>query len=396
MRQGSFAVLLIPVFLVAGHSQSKPVQAPAKRQSNNTASTSKSIQPSYLAAPLDLGLANLGSNFKGHDITAIFRAIKKSSALPAKSEFESTAAFDTKRAAFVDRQLYGTLKPSDYLGFVADDTPTEFKYDADSQILTVTLTDSPERFMLENDDYPTLDSVLVRRIVLSRDRYIGGNAFGAKVVVTRTNSQEYGVAFNQNNWLFPSSENYPPTFSYQFAIGPEEARATKANAKLLLVCRLSDPWLRRSAHGDNPTINSPTETNVEENYLEVSLEQLWVFNQKTGQIIRKMSESSAASDKDQQFTLKLTQTPLILEVAADSTSTGETFLFNIKIDDGPERLDTIDGQTKTFTARRKIMLEQMSVQDLSDLRLKLNGKPYSPNWTKDSTRIGTYAVVTVP
>ena len=195
---------------------------------------------------------------RGHDITAIFRAIKKSSALPAKSEFESTAAFDTKRAAFVDRQLYGTLKPSDYLGFVADDTPTEFKYDADSQILTVTLTDSPERFMLENDDYPTLDSVLVRRIVLSRDRYIGGNAFGAKVVVTRTNSQEYGVAFNQNNWLFPSSENYPPTFSYQFAIGPEEARATKANAKLLLVCRLSDPWLRRSAHGDNPTINSPT------------------------------------------------------------------------------------------------------------------------------------------
>ena len=109
-----------------------------------------------------------------------------------------------------------------------------------------------------------------------------------------------------------------------------------------------------------------------------------------------MSESSAASDKDQQFTLKLTQTPLILEVAADSTSTGETFLFNIKIDDGPERLDTIDGQTKTFTARRKIMLEQMSVQDLSDLRLKLNGKPYTPNWTKDSPRIGTYAVVTVP
>lgn len=385
--RSSFAIIVILAFLAEGHAQSRPT-APS-RQTNPVSKP----QSKYVPVPLDVTVATLGPNFTGHDITAVVRAIKKSSALTSKSEFESTSTFSTRRAGFLDHPLYGNVRPSNYLGFVVDNDATEFKYDADSQILTVTLTGGTEHFVLEEDE-PTLDSVLIRRIVLSSDRYLGGNAFGAKVTVTRTTSEEYGVAFNQNSWLFP--EENSQTFKYLIAMGPLEARAMKASAKLLLVCRLSDPWFRHGAHGINPTINNPTETNVGENYLQVSPEQLWLFNQKTGEIIRKLSESSIASDKDHQLTLKVRQgqTPLILEVEAGSQT--ESVLINIKIDEAPEQLDNLYGRPKTFTAERKIILETMSSLDVADLRFTLNGKPYSPNWIKDSTRIGSYLVITVP
>ncbi len=45
---------------------------------------------------MDLTRTNLGSNFVGHDITAVFDAIKNSPALKEKSEFESTSAFETR------------------------------------------------------------------------------------------------------------------------------------------------------------------------------------------------------------------------------------------------------------------------------------------------------------
>lgn len=403
MRLSWFVPLVVHAFLALGRAQSVPAQTHATRTASETR---PQRQSKYLTAPLDLTLSNLGPAFLGHDITAIVAAIKKSPALAEKSEFESTSAFEARRAGFLDRPLYATLAPTGYLGFVVQDESAlapVFKYDADSQVLTVTLAGNREDFIMEKDQ-PTLDTVPVRLVVLSRDSYVGGNAFGAKVSVARTYAQQYGLAFSEDNWLLHSdSDQIGRTFTYLISMRPDEARAAEANARILVVCLLSKPWLRHSIHSHDPTMDEPTETVIEESYLQVNPEQVWLFNQKTGEVIRKLTESSVGADKDAQLALRIRQTPLILEV-----SPGRHIVqLSVAIDGGAEKLDYLSGSSMTFTAKRQIVLTQsglMSPEDLSSMKFTLNGRPYTPRWTKDAIAEGTRdelirsatTVITVP
>lgn len=404
MRLSWLVTILVPAFIAAGYSRAAPAQTHASRPASKR--THQQPQPQYLTVPLDVTLSNVGAAFLGQDITAVAEAIKKSPALAEKSEFESTSAFETRRAGFLDHPLYGTVRPTGYFGFVVEDDSAfapAFKYDADSQVLAVTLAGNSEHFIMEKDQ-ATLDTLPIRLVVLSRDNYIGSNAFGAKVSVARTYAEQYGLALSQKNWLLHSpSDETSRTFTYLLSMRPEEARATKTDAKILLVCLLSRPWLRHAVHSHDPTIDEPTETVIEENYLQISPEQVWVFNQKTGEVIRKLTESSVATDKDAQLALRLRQTPLILDV-----SPGRHIVqLSVAIDDGPERLEYLSGGSKTFTAKRQIVLTQsglMSPEDLSGMTFTLNGKPYAPNWTKDAFAEGTRdelirsatTVITVP
>lgn len=402
MRRNSFIVILILVFGGAAQGQSKPARAkkPAPYATTNTPAKPNPSELSYLTVPLDLTLTNLGHHFMGHDITAATEAIKNSSALKEKSEFEPTSAFESRRTGFVDHPLYASVTPNGYLGFVVGSESIfapEFKYDADSQTLAITLTGSTKRFLMDKDN-PTLDGVLIRSIVRDRHSYIGSNAFGAKVEVRSSYSEDYGVTFNQDNWLFRSSEDYQRKFTHLLATTPDEARALKPDAKLLLVCRLSEPWLRHSAHGHDATINEPYETVVGDNYLQVLPDQLWVFNDKTGDVILKLTAQSIATEEYQQMSLKLRQTPLLLEV-----SSSEILSYRIAIDEEPEESHVLSVHSKSFAAKHKIVFTLEHPYSLSEVSFKLNGKLYTPDWTKDATSVGSYesirsatTVITVP
>jgi hypothetical protein len=167
---------------------------------------------------------------------------------------------------------------------------------------------------------------------------------------------------------------------------PEKAKAIKSDLKLLLVCRLTEPWSRHSAHGHDPTVSEPYETIVGESYLQVSPVQLWVINSRTGDVVRKFSESSVAADQNEQMTLKLRQTPLLLEVTVASSAQ----LYRIRIDDQEEKRGVLEQAATTFGAKQKIVLTLDYPRRLLDVRLTLNGKEYAPNWSKDDTRIGNF------
>ena len=404
MRQLTIAFIVIIAALGSALGQSTPTRKPSASGPTHAGIGSAQAKPSppqpkFLGASLDLSQASLGPDFRGHDIIAIFEAIKTSPALKEKSEFESTAAFEARRAGIVEQPLFGRLTPSGYFGFVISEEPVlapQFKYDADSQTLAITLEGSNQRFIMDRDE-PTLNGILIQRIVRNRDSYVGSNAFGASGEVRRTYSEEYGVAFSQNNWLFGGSERLRPRFTYLMAMSPDQARAIKVDAKLLLVCRLSPPWFRHGAHGHDATISEPYETLIGDSYLQAAPEQLWVFNQKTGEVIRKLSAASVAGEVDEQFSLRLRQTPLLLDVSPSSISS-----ITIAIDDGPSKSEVLLG-AKTFAAKHKIVLTLEYPRSLSDIALTLNGKQFTPNWSKDASQIGSYesihsatAVITVP
>jgi hypothetical protein len=320
---------------------------------------------------------------------AVVAAIQDSPALKEKSEFESTTAFESRRTGFVNRPLYGAMTPNVYLGFVVGGESIfdpEFKYDADSQTLAIMLTGSSKRFIVDKDQ-PTLDAVVIRNIVRDQHSYMGSNAFGAKVEVQSMFLEDYGVAFNQNNWLFRFSAGDSRKFTHLLPTTPDEARALKADAKLLLVCRLSEPWFRHSAHGHDATISEPRETLVGDNYLQIVPDQLWVFNEKTGDVVLKLSPS-IATDEAEQMRLKLRQTPLLLEV-----SSSNILSYRIAIDEEPEESDVLSAHSMSFAAKRKIVFTLQHPSSLSEVSFKLNGKPYTPNWTKDATIVGSHELI---
>jgi hypothetical protein len=296
-----FLFELLPV--VYGQSNSaRPNQTARQHPTADRPSKQKSSQRRYLTVPLDLAQTNLGADFSGHNIAAVFEAVKNSPALSKKSEFESTASFELRRSSFSKRPLFANVTPKGELAFVIENSTlgSEFKYDADLATVVITLTGSTKRFLLE-EDQPTLDAVPIRRVKTGRDSYVGSNVYGASAKVDRTYSDEFGVAFGTDSWLFRSSHDDGPVvgdgvddierrFSDLLAMGPEEAKALKPNATLLLVCRLTEPWYRAGAHGHDPTFSEPYETTVGERYLQIIPDQLWVFDKRTGEVVRKLSE----------------------------------------------------------------------------------------------------------
>jgi hypothetical protein len=356
----------------------------------------------YLAGPLDLGTSNLGQDFQGNDIAVLYEAIKNSPAFKEKSEFETTAQFETRRQSFKNQPILGGLTTASPLAFVLPgDSPIyspQFKYDADSQTLAFTLEGRSTTFYLESG-HPDFDTLVIRSTVLDRGTYIASNAFGAKVEVEKTYSRDNGVAFSKDNWLFRGSESgYLRKFTHLFSMPPEQARALKDGGRVLLVCRLVDPWFRETVHGHEAKIDEPYETTVSDNYLQAIPEQLWIFNQKTGEVLSKLTELAVETGQEEQLRIKLKQTPLLLEV-----SSAETFLYRVSIDGQADHLEHFDGTAKTFGAQRRIVFKVEYPRSLASVTFKLNGKPYTPDWQKDSTRIGSYesihsatAVITLP
>jgi hypothetical protein len=145
-------------------------------------------------------------------------------------------------------------------------------------------------------------------------------------------------------------------------------------------------------------MDEPYETTVSDEYLQAVPEQLWIFNQKTGEVQSKLTELGVAKGEDEQLHIKLKQTPLFLEV-----SSAETFLYTVSIDGQEGHLEHFDGRTKTFGAQHRIVFKVEYPRNLAGVTFKLNGQPYTPDWQKDSTKIGNYesihsatAVITSP
>jgi hypothetical protein len=195
------------------------------------------------------------------------------------------------------------VTPKSELGFVVSpDSSTlspKFEYDADAQMLTVVLHGSTEDFTLDSLDQGklALDSIRIR-ITSRQDSYVGGNAFGASVKVTRTIHNEFGVAFDQANWLLHSWGN-GRRFNYILPLGVDAAKALKPGGRFLFVCRLAEPWVRHNFHHYPATIGDPAEVSVDGTFLQVVPDALWIVNSRTGDVVRKLSALSLAAEAAQ-------------------------------------------------------------------------------------------------
>ncbi|HEY4961721.1 MAG TPA: hypothetical protein VFC15_18960 [Candidatus Limnocylindrales bacterium] len=158
--------LVIESLCILGFSQI--TTHPAHRSSANPAAQSKAsgTKSQYLEVSFDPSATHLTPQFKGHDIVAISDSVRQAPALAPKSEFETTAAYEARRASFPTQRLIGDINSDSHLAFVVDEgllnsTSEVFRYEADSGALTATLRGRSQKFFLERNQ-PDMQTVTIR------------------------------------------------------------------------------------------------------------------------------------------------------------------------------------------------------------------------------------------
>jgi hypothetical protein len=286
-----------------------PASAPAELPVDDADGPVQDVpRPNYLSGSFDINLMNVGADFAGHDIVAVFRAVQDAPELAPRAATESKAQLDARRSEFAHGTLFGTVKPGGYLAFVLDDESTfkpEFHYDTDTSVLEVNFTGSMERYLMDssfNDNGARgLDGILLRTVVWHHEKFLGG-AGSRRVNIERTFSDRYGLAFARNGWLFRNSADYHRKFSYLQMMEPMVwRRQVRDRSKVMLVCRLAAPWVVSSSYAHDPSIAEPYEIFAGNHLLYVVPEQVWVFSSMTGEVFSRVSETSLASDEQRQL-----------------------------------------------------------------------------------------------
>jgi hypothetical protein len=250
-----FEVLLVLSLSLAGFTQTT---ATNPHQSSGT-----SPGQGYLTSPFDIRTLNVGSGFRGHNIIEIVKRLQSAPALAEKSEFESSRAYEARKATFRSQKIIGDMTSDSYFAFVADKDAftyglvSSFKYDADAQLMRIRLPGDTQEFYLGNEAR-TMQTIPIQSVKRENQPYVGSNAFGATVEVSSASVREYGLSFEAGSWIFGNTESYEPYFSRSLPMPPEAARRVKANAVFLIVCRLTDPWYLFSSHTDRATHCCPS------------------------------------------------------------------------------------------------------------------------------------------
>jgi hypothetical protein len=250
--------------------------------SSNSASNAKTARSVYITEPIDPGLSALPANFQGHDIETIYKFLQASKGAEPKSEFETTEHYNQRQDASAVQPILGTLTASSIFGFVLSEASAfagelSIKYDADDGKMTIILDPQVKTLYLERDN-PEVEIISIKTNEISHDTYTGSNAFGATRLITRSYLESYGVAFSTSLGL-----------DVTIPMPPEEAQLTKPNLRVLLVCTLDKPWIMRDVVSVEPKIDQPVDITNSVGLLKVKVKEIWVFDQKTGAIFKKVS-----------------------------------------------------------------------------------------------------------
>jgi len=82
----------------------------------------------------------------------------------------------------------------------------------------------------------------------------------------------------------------PESSGYTFRMTSKEAIQFMDAPGILIICHLAEPWYGTGSHFITPTFDLPIDTRTDLDYLWAVPAELWVFNQKTGVVYRKLNE----------------------------------------------------------------------------------------------------------
>lgn len=245
--------------------------------------------------------------YVGFPVAKVVDSIEKMTGAK-KSEFESTADYNARKAAALTAKFLGDSSVEDTFAFVVpvpkggryrDGLGYDFNADT-SEVRLFALPKESRMNGIGAPDYQTnrresrdLDRFDLDFKIDSKSTYEGSNAYGAKVTVEKTSSTRLGIAVNRIPFLtFERDLFYSnPVPAAQFNL--ENARAAKElpALKALVVMRLADPYIVYDFFYSEPTRDKPNDISIQGKYLTGNILGIIFYSGVTGEIFARIPDS---------------------------------------------------------------------------------------------------------
>lgn len=211
----------------------------------------------------------LPPNYKGNDFQKIY--MKYFKAFSGKKEFEKTQDY-TKRLQSVNiDEIYAFRK--------TDKDNMYIIYDPDNEVFEISIYTSFESLLM----YPKTNNLFVLKTTDKKTAsYMGSNAFGAKVAITKHEAQKYGVQ------LIGGGLSY----DLHIPMSISDAKKYKESLSVLLICKPyieNDTLAFMGSFYDKPTFDDPLERSYRIAVMNVELLEIWVYDFNTGKVFHKQS-----------------------------------------------------------------------------------------------------------
>lgn len=228
--------------------------------------------------PFDVESTALPPGYQGHNCVEVSN--KLNGLKPEKDEFETSQDYSERVERIRLTPLYASVTAASTLAFSKEISTSRVDYDADSESMNVSIF--PSKATMVGEKF--FESAVIDRQVESRSEYVGVNAYGRKVNVARTRYLVCAATFNNIDTI---SRKIRTPNSLAFKINPSDARVAKDNLGLLYILNTAPPFVVKYHEYAAPTIDSPTELSFGGNVIVGRLQQMWLYNIKTGQIYAK-------------------------------------------------------------------------------------------------------------
>lgn len=231
--------------------------------------------PRVAVEPFDLKATAIDSTYKGHVCNDLVQALQIRKL--DKDEYETSKDYATRLQELSKQKYFDNLKLGDTLAFWEPGNGNS-NYDADKGVLSYTTP-----FLLSNYRVGEGAAMLSPNVISSEEStYEGSNSFGVKRSVKASRQKVCIVTFTNLK-----SANNPRTQPFKIKLPPQDAKALEGKIRTFYLGALTSPYLSSYSEYQKPEISNPVEKLVEGTTLLVKVQQVWLVNATTGDVISK-------------------------------------------------------------------------------------------------------------
>jgi hypothetical protein len=292
-------VILLFVTAVATNSAKAQTTVPGAKETTAEGSVARPVSPGYSE---DEFTGSIGPHYAGNDLREIYQVLE--SRLSPKGEYEKTSEYEDRLRRAMNEPIAGSLRPNGLLAFVfkpqrrsdSDLTHPYLSYDADKEQMIVNMSPvEDDRINAHHHDDEISEAIIWEKGSRSRS-YEGSNAFGASTEVTSINQERYALLYDvsimsHERPSLVSADGMSDSGEVRFHLPVAQAKVLSDRLRVLIVCSIKEAPVANGYAYNAPTISDPIEIAIKDNYLHVSLDSIWVFDDETGKVYVKSTDA---------------------------------------------------------------------------------------------------------
>lgn len=229
-------------------------------------------QGAYSSVPFDTNQTRLPRNYLGHNavllaapLTVLGLEVKRGC-----DRFEKTEECQARMNSLYERRLTKQLSARDTLAFQMGSGWCDYSADSETLICEAPMS---KRYQWQNK-------------LIRTSRYAGQNAYGAKATITLKQFE---------NVIIKPTPNAPRIVMLK--LPRVRARSMFENLRVLLVGQAKQPFSVFTAVDYRPTFNDPVHVKGDNYELPFQLNQVWLYDMATGEVLVKRVIASEESSR---------------------------------------------------------------------------------------------------